>query len=64
MKTGGKKESRGRKCRQGKGAQKEEESGGRGKGVGVREKIINGGGAGTKHDEKEDWELAGGKGHG
>lgn len=34
-------------------------------GVGDREKMTNGGGgAGTKHDEKEDWELAGGKGHG
>lgn len=38
-------------------------------GVGVREKMINGGGGGgggvgTKHDEKEEWELAGGKGHG
>lgn len=32
MKAGGKKESRGRKCRQGKGVQKEEESGGRGRG--------------------------------
>lgn len=30
-----------------------------------QEKMINGGGgAGTEHDEKEEWERAGGKGHG